>query len=148
MTSTVRVNAVSILPKEVLTSAKLYSFGTWSFVFNIDVPRSLCYRTLTCCKASSLSSITPVWTSFCQSYAVTPFPGAVTNYDVCAHNSAPVAYVLPLRQLCGFLGLRIQGGSPVRSCNLKRVLCFTFASRYLTLLALATRFKKSVSYGF
>ena len=37
---------------------------------------------------------------------------------------------------------------PSEADNLKQVLCFTFAFRYLTLLALASRLKKSVSYGF
>ena len=36
-------------------------------------------------------------------------------YDVCANNSAPVAYVLSCINFAEFLGLHIQGGSPVRS---------------------------------
>ena len=149
MTSTVRVDAVSILPKEALTTTKLYSGGTWSFALNIDVPRSLCYRTLTCCKASSLSTIAPMWTSLCQSYAVTTFPGAVTiDYDVCAHNSAPVAYVCPCFSFVDFSDFVYKVDHPSQADDLKRVSCFALASRNLTLLALATRLKKSVSYGF
>ena len=37
---------------------------------------------------------------------------------------------------------------PSEADDLKRVLCFTFSFRNFALLALATRLKKSVSYGF
>ena len=86
---------------------------------------------------------------FCQSYAVTPFPGAVTiNYDSVLTTQHLSHMFCTCVNFVDFSDFVYKVNHPSEADDLKRVLCSTFASRNLTLLALATRFKKSVSYGF